>query len=545
MEACLLLLSFLPQIDLLEVSDLVRPLSQERTALFGSHVLLPRKQESLATSFQDSFLGEPAGFPPVSRGALEEILRRISGSGGVFFEFIDGTLVVRGSPAVQERIRAAVGEISLALSPILLEVSIVEPPPGFEPTGTILTPEETRAVASWRTITRGTLPVYPGSTVSLSHREERSIVRDYDVEVAERSMIADPVVARVLSGFGLDVRAYLLSDRRVHLTVLADRAALLEVREVATEATRIGAIEIPRIGTHAVASTISVPDGATAVIGSEGGNGGTGFLVCLRPLLPAARPPHSIRALSVGLLADAGGRLPPSVGDRLEGSDEDEETPFPATIPASRFLEWLRESIGGPEYEEAFGRDGLAVAASPGLVVTAGAPGEAVEGALAFLRALESGPSRAAGLVVEVLDSTGQPASRALLSLTQGRSAAAAIGLETTTIADYSPEIASKASISDPVVEPEFAGLLVLATALSIEPGRLFLDLDLRVRTAGPERRIPPTAENVGVLTEIPVTRTAFRRRVTLRPGEPLDLGPVPASDGSTGSARVRWVAPR
>jgi hypothetical protein len=111
--------------------------------------------------------------------------------------------------------------------------------------------------ASVRTTKRGRNATFSGRT----HR----YVKDYDVEVAEKSAIGDPVLATAFAGLVLDVDAGVVGQGAgVACEVRLDRGTWEGVREVRTAH---GAVECPTLGLLRVRAGCTIPMGATRLVG--------------------------------------------------------------------------------------------------------------------------------------------------------------------------------------------------------------------------------------------------------------------------------------
>lgn len=101
--------------------------------------------------------------------------------------------------------------------------------------------------------------------------EQRSYIKDFDVEVAQSAYIADPVIGTIQSGVVLDVRPIISNDRKyITLELRPTIATLMEFR---TFETTLGAsgktvtFEIPQIKLQSVETTVRIPDQGTLMLG--------------------------------------------------------------------------------------------------------------------------------------------------------------------------------------------------------------------------------------------------------------------------------------
>jgi tetratricopeptide (TPR) repeat protein len=98
-----------------------------------------------------------------------------------------------------------------------------------------------------------------------------SYVQDFDVEIAQASSIADPVVRVTHEGVILDVRPVVSADRRFVTMELRPTVARLK-RPIAERVTTLGSqtsvtIQLPEIEYQRVRTTIPIPDGGTVMLG--------------------------------------------------------------------------------------------------------------------------------------------------------------------------------------------------------------------------------------------------------------------------------------
>jgi general secretion pathway protein D len=101
---------------------------------------------------------------------------------------------------------------------------------------------------------------------------QTSYVRDFDVEVAQASFIADPKVDVIQDGIVLDVRPTIAHDRKHVMLSLQPTVALLQ-RPIPTFTTSLAGatlpvtLQLPALVVRSFATTASVPDGGSVLIG--------------------------------------------------------------------------------------------------------------------------------------------------------------------------------------------------------------------------------------------------------------------------------------
>ena len=124
-------------------------------------------------------------------------------------------------------------------------------------------------------ITAPRLTVYNAQRANLSILNQISYVADYEVEIAQASNIANPVVQTIQEGVVLDVRPIVSSDRR--FVTLELRPTVAEVlRPIPTITTNLASgpfpsapvtLQVPEMRIQRVRTTVMMPDGATLLLG--------------------------------------------------------------------------------------------------------------------------------------------------------------------------------------------------------------------------------------------------------------------------------------
>ena len=112
--------------------------------------------------------------------------------------------------------------------------------------------------------------VYNTQRAHLTVLNEIAYVKDFDVEIAQAAVIADPIVDKVREGVVLDVRPIVSHDRRYVTLVLRPTVATL-VRPIRTFTTSlaVGAavtFQLPELRKETVNTTVMVPDGGTLLL---------------------------------------------------------------------------------------------------------------------------------------------------------------------------------------------------------------------------------------------------------------------------------------
>jgi type II secretory pathway component GspD/PulD (secretin) len=101
---------------------------------------------------------------------------------------------------------------------------------------------------------------------------QTTYVRDFDVEVAQAAFIADPKIDVVQDGLVLDVQPTILNDRKYIILNLTPTVAELE-RPIRTFTTSLAGstlpvtLQLPNLTVTNFATTVTVPDGGTVLMG--------------------------------------------------------------------------------------------------------------------------------------------------------------------------------------------------------------------------------------------------------------------------------------
>jgi hypothetical protein len=110
-----------------------------------------------------------------------------------------------------------------------------------------------------------------------------SYLADYEVEIAEKSTIADPVIQTCLSGAGLDVEPALSAGgRSVQMNLRFMRAHLQ--MPLRTAPTPHGEIDVPQMDVFRARMALHVPLGQTLVVATAGAGGRTKLLLVTNEL---------------------------------------------------------------------------------------------------------------------------------------------------------------------------------------------------------------------------------------------------------------------
>jgi type II secretory pathway component GspD/PulD (secretin) len=115
------------------------------------------------------------------------------------------------------------------------------------------------------------LLIYNNTRANMQVLRQTSFIRDYEVEIAQAAAVANPVVDVVKDGVVLDVRPVVSADRRFITMELRPTVMELEL-PIPEFVTTLGvgqpvSIQLPRTTLQRVRTTITMPDGATVLLG--------------------------------------------------------------------------------------------------------------------------------------------------------------------------------------------------------------------------------------------------------------------------------------
>lgn len=191
-------------------------------------------------------------------------------------EMTDQKLVIRTIPTTMPLIVEALKFFEeLATRNATVEIINVDSSSLNSTKAGLLTPQEVAALLqNSKTISRQRAVMNLGQMARLDASRTRQYVVDYDAEVAEKSFIADPIVAALLEGTQFGVRVEECPDGRFMMRVQGRVCKRIGTdRIVHSPATGIGALELPKTRSAVVAMNAIVTPGSGFLIGShESGN---------------------------------------------------------------------------------------------------------------------------------------------------------------------------------------------------------------------------------------------------------------------------------
>jgi type II secretory pathway component GspD/PulD (secretin) len=115
------------------------------------------------------------------------------------------------------------------------------------------------------------LTVYNGQRAHINVLNHISYVKDFEVEIAQGAVIADPIVAILRNGPQLDVRPVVSSDRRfVTMEVRPTLLDLVQPIQIFRTSLAVGnevELQLPEMHIQRLRTTVTIPDGSTLMLG--------------------------------------------------------------------------------------------------------------------------------------------------------------------------------------------------------------------------------------------------------------------------------------
>ena len=115
------------------------------------------------------------------------------------------------------------------------------------------------------------LLIYNNTRASMHVLNEISYIKDFEVEIAQAAGVANPVIGTVYDGVSLDVRPVVDSDLKFITMELRPTVMTLS-RPIPNFTTTLGvgqpiSIQLPEVALQRVRTTVTLPDGATMMLG--------------------------------------------------------------------------------------------------------------------------------------------------------------------------------------------------------------------------------------------------------------------------------------
>ena len=386
--------------------------------------------------------------------------------------------------------------------------------------------------------------VRPGSRGALGRVRATAYVRDYAVEIAQDSVVGNPVVTTLATGWFVEVAAHVLHDGAILLDGTAQTAALDEpMRRQPLEAEPFGSVDLPtcRVLRFLVGARV-VPGESLVATAAPGGERGPLEMLVLTPTLRGERAPradlcrYDVSALTampprwrlttspseVVPSIDAGALNPP----RFASLEPDEPI-----AQVDDLVEALTTTLG----DEVWEREGAWLMTSEQALLVR--QDEAVLTAIDRIVADRERVFADEPVVVRLLAVDGdriETLAEAALRAPHGRAVAWQSGVERAYVADWDVEVAQEARCGDPWVATVFGGLaLELRLDPAPVPDRFALTLDLGWTDLDPHMETRRTNNECTGILDIPRTaRLDARGDLVLARGETQRIDAGTLEDG-------------
>ncbi len=425
--------------------------------------------------------------PLVPGRAAEEIVWRavqeIEGSSATV-DVLSDSILIRGSSEARAAGTAALQALTGDLEALHfdLRATLVATTVGGEKKETVF--DETRRVRS-------------GSTASFGERSESTFVADYDVEVANEIAIADPVIGTLISGETVHLWVSSFVDesgvRRVFVQGLLDIARIDKGTQFETDVFELGPITQPVVhATQVLFAGVADRFGTLSVHLSGLGGDLPGRDLQIRAV-PSAATSNAVRIVDLGRGLWRGRLVAPHAIFEADRGLDVGTGPSPASLSQLFFATVGRTPGARPVLADA----------------------------IVIFDPTAAGTAAAMRTLAEELDPTGSTA-RVLVTMagvtakipaTEGTLLRVSHTRETSYVADYDPQLASQAALSDPISRIAISGVAIEGV---VRAGVLVGQaVDLTVSTT---ETMDLSAADLGRIQMVTRRRVLFRLRV--RPGE-------------------------
>ena len=385
-----------------------------------------------------------------------------------------------------------------------------------------------------KVLSSGSTECRAGELVFLGSRRTKSLLSDFDVEVAQDSKIADPITNKIDLANGVGVLPVVLPNAKGFAVFC--QVASSDLESLVNKAVGTGPIR------HVEQASVATMQGLyNFSIEGDGGvffapSAGRRALVVIERLDEQPSADYVKRCVPVSLLSTS---ALASIQLSIDQRDHIEEEQEPEILSIDEII-----SIG----RDASGSDDLDVSASETAILMKGKSDE-MEIAKNAMHLLLSTMTKS--YVVELrresrpIGSGGawKPFGRPLvLSALGQRSSSVRVGTERHVLRDYNVEIAQEAAVADPIVDRIFDGQLVTASVSTLDAQRCAIRISLTDNSIAEMRDLPPAATDSGTMTLPDQRRATLRRRIVATSGRNVHIGSgAPRSVDGTLHA-TRWV---
>lgn len=514
------------------VADLVAAMPLPRALPLGSMIDMNRQDDSGG----DGVLGGDEERLMFRVTELPDLVRSMTplawDDGNASVDLVGSSLILTGAPDQIHLIEQAVQQIVAVLGEAARVRAAVFAADHMGPTAAAAE-SYTEAFARYskqcgRPLWEGNASAYPNQIIELGVHRVTPYLADCDVEIAQNSALANPIVVGMHEGTRLQVELHALAGSSDLVLfchyALGEKLALNPVSLGPDRA--LPTLQSPEMATTLGSVSGRIATGGCLTVHLGGALEGRALVLLLgaerTPVAPAQQREAGMWPISAFLSTALRRQVVPHVSeeislDRLSSPTVAvREDPIPAVEPAESGLwqDLLTRALGEAEVsvlENGFVRvrgDAAAREVAARLIETYQDQ---------FLKTVDV-ELRTAG------DGSG-PAFRSVVTpALLGRSQYLVHGIETTTVTDAEVEVAQKSGISDPKVRRQFSGIVA---QVQVYPGRA-RDLGARawievIQTAAPTSFAMGTEKGV-TLQQAAVSRATFRHS-GLMPSGALDLG--------------------
>lgn len=459
--------------------------------------------DSLEPASYDVRLGEGAEISiDLCLEAVERAIRDAEGATVSSVRVFAGRLEVTGDEAAHQAAQSTIQAL-LAIASDGVSVDVIRVPAGRLPRGVkavLNASEATALLETLKDLPTSREDVALGRRAVLGVESVTSFLQDYDVEVAQGSVGADPTVSVLRTGLHLGLRVDLAADGRSLVTRVwgRDGELLGDMRTIELDAFAGAPIQLPRMATSVFGTSGILEPGGALVLDHDGG-GAEGVIVRVTPRPDNRTDTRRVAALGEHVLN--GMRFEPlklPYASPSQGWSEPEEELAEQTSPwdsgdvgVTTFIEDVlglpriarsvvpigsRAFFSGSDADRARLNEAVAAYSSGAAKVTF-----ALEIAYAMLTAEQAQALRASG------DFSGFAAEastqRLVGSAIEGDTMMLVGGIESTYLRDHDIEIASGAMIPDPVLDTTFEGISVWCSPVARvgEAARMWFNITMNV----------------------------------------------------------------
>lgn len=486
----------------------------------------------------------------VEEDVIVALMRRVFGADleadRLQLSMLEETLVAEGDPGTVAEVGRALEQLARVVArPITVQAALYERGDGAAP-DPFLSPGQVQELQGGAPLWRATAVVRAGGRVALGNEQWTRYVADVDVEVAQKSTIADPKIDSFFEGVRLLIEPHALAGTE-ELAVfcwcaLGWRRAPPERRSAVAGSQPV--LDAPNVNLNTARMSGRIADRgglALTVDGAAEGGSRLVLVVSAHHSEPPAEAPAPLHLIPISALTTKSFRTAPRLPrgyPELPGHEgyqrEGQLAPY-GLVDSDTLLRLVGDAAAGQ-------MTGDEVSQSGSFLVVEG-PGSArarVERAVQRLqdRWLRNAEIRARTRLMPVgagpapfgrgsgaeTAGEGRDLHAVALPALLDREHIVNRGSETTVIRDYDVEIAAKAAASNPIVQEVFTGVSVAVRPYSSIRG-MGADVLVDLSTGGKLDRRPAETDQIGDLYLSSDGRARFRQNDGWRPGQDVSLG--------------------